>query len=111
MTTTYTHDQLLAMPQDERIKALGSMPMEGVIAFMKAQEEHTSKALAAAKAKVHTGNGISCKVSDKGALSVYGLGRFPTTLYRSQWEKLIANVDQIKAFISANESKLTVKGQ
>lgn len=54
---------------------------------------------------------LSMKVTDKGGLSVYGLGRFPTTLYRSQWERLLADdtVAQIKAFIVANAALLTVK--
>lgn len=54
---------------------------------------------------------ISMKVSGKGALSLYGLGRFPVTLYRTQWERLLAP-DQVKAtlaFITANEKLLTVK--
>jgi hypothetical protein len=54
-------------------------------------------------------NGNWLKVSEKGALSVYGLGRFPVTLYRSQWEKLFAKVDEMKAFITANADKLTEK--
>ena len=54
---------------------------------------------------------LTCKVTEKGGLSVYGLGRFPTTLYRSQWEKLLAkdSVDQIAAFIKANDKLLAVK--
>ena len=53
--------------------------------------------------------GISMKVSDKGGLSVYGMGRFPVTLYREQWEKLLAMSDQIKEFIQANDDKLKKK--
>ena len=52
---------------------------------------------------------MSLKVSEKGALSVYGLGRFPVTLYREQWEKLLAMSDQIKEFILANDSGLKKK--
>jgi len=48
----------------------------------------------------------SMKVSEKGALSVYGLGRFPVTLYQEQWTKLLAMSDQIKAFIAENKDKL-----
>ena len=44
-----------------------------------------------------------------GAVSLYGLGRFPVTLYRSQWERIIDNVDDIKAFIEANTALLSVK--
>jgi hypothetical protein len=52
---------------------------------------------------------LSCKVSEKGALSVYGLGRFPVTLYREQWEKLLAMADEIRAFIQANDGALKKK--
>lgn len=51
----------------------------------------------------------SMKVSEKGAVSVYGLGRFPVTLYKEQWEKLLAMADDIRAFIAENEHKLKVK--
>ena len=54
--------------------------------------------------------GLSLKVSEKGALSVYGLGRFPVTLYREQWEKLLDMADDIRAFIRENEGRLKVKG-
>lgn len=49
------------------------------------------------------------KISEKGALSVYGLGRFPVTLYKSQWRKLLGMAQLILAFIAANEDKLTEK--
>ena len=49
------------------------------------------------------------RVSEKGAGSVYGLGRFPVTLYKEQWEKLLAMGDDIKAFISENQERLKVK--
>ena len=52
---------------------------------------------------------ISMKVSEKGAVSVYGLGRFPVTLYQEQWGKLLAAADDIKAFIEENRSQLKVK--
>jgi hypothetical protein len=52
---------------------------------------------------------LTMKVSDKGALSVYGLGRYPVTLYRGQWERLLAEADTITAFITANAATLTVK--
>jgi len=53
------------------------------------------------------GHGI--KVSDKGAVSVYGLGRFPVTLYRTQWEKLIDKIPEVEAFIKANAHRLASK--
>jgi hypothetical protein len=52
---------------------------------------------------------MSLKVSEKGALSVYGLGRFPVTLYREQWEKLLTMADQIREFIQANTQQLKKK--
>lgn len=52
----------------------------------------------------------SLKVSEKGGVSVYGLGRFPVTLYKEQWTKLLDLADEIRAFIRENESKLKVKG-
>jgi len=51
----------------------------------------------------------SLKVSEKGALSVYGLGRFPVTLYREQWEKLLGMSDQIREFIVENDADLKKK--
>jgi hypothetical protein len=52
---------------------------------------------------------MSLKVSEKGALSVYGLGRFPVTLYREQWEKLLAIADEIRQFIQDNTHQLKKK--
>lgn len=52
---------------------------------------------------------LSMRVSEKGALSVYGLGRFPVTLYREQWEKLLGLSDEIRAFIQAHDSELKKK--
>ena len=54
--------------------------------------------------------GISMKVSEKGGLSVYGMGRFPVTLYKEQWLKLLDLSDEIRAFIAANDAKLKAKG-
>ena len=52
---------------------------------------------------------ISLKVSEKGGVSVYGLGRFPVTLYKEQWAKLLATSDQIKSFIEQNDHLLKKK--
>jgi hypothetical protein len=52
---------------------------------------------------------LSMKVSEKGALSVYGMGRFPVTLYKEQWLRLLAMADDIKAFIEANNEALKSK--
>jgi hypothetical protein len=59
--------------------------------------------------KTRRSNAVSLKVSEKGAVSVYGLGRFPVTLYQEQWQKLLAMADDIKTFIEENKSKLKVK--
>jgi hypothetical protein len=54
--------------------------------------------------------GVSMRVSEKGGVSVYGLGRFPVTLYKEQWSRLLDLADEIRAFIRENESKLKTKG-
>jgi hypothetical protein len=49
------------------------------------------------------------KVSEKGAVSIYGMGRFPVTLYKEQWLRLLDMSDEIRAFIAANEAQLKSK--
>lgn len=51
------------------------------------------------------------KVSEKGAVSIYGIGRFPVTLYQEQWKKLLVQSAAILAFIEANKDKLKVKSE
>ena len=53
--------------------------------------------------------GITLKVSEKGGVSVYGLGRFPVTLYREQWEKVLGMADDIRMFIAEHEAELKTK--
>jgi hypothetical protein len=53
--------------------------------------------------------GVSLKVSEKGGVSVYGLGRFPVTLYQEQWLKLLDLADDIRTFIKENEGHLKKK--
>lgn len=81
-----------------------SVALQALVAKLTAENE----ALRASKHK-----SLSFKVTDKGGLSVYGpvygLGRFPVTLYRGQWERLIEAMPQIKAFIQANTATLSVK--
>ena len=55
--------------------------------------------------------GVSLKVSEKGGVSVYGLGRFPVTLYKEQWVRLLDMADDIRTFIRENEAKLKAKGE
>jgi hypothetical protein len=59
--------------------------------------------------KKGSSSGIRLKVSEKGAVSVYGMGRFPVTLYKEQWLKLLDMSDDIRAFIAANEAQLKAK--
>lgn len=85
MTTALTPEQMLAM-------------------ITRLQQEN-------AALKAQPARKITCKVSEKGGLSLYGLGRFPVTLYRTQWERLLApdTVKQVKDFIAANASLLATK--
>lgn len=52
---------------------------------------------------------LRMKVSEKGAVSLYGLGRFPVTLYKEQWLRIFAKMTEINAFIQANDTKLKTK--
>jgi hypothetical protein len=80
------------MPSEEELKA--------EIERLRAENENLKK-----PARGQT----SLKVSEKGALSVYGMGRFPVTLYREQWEKLLGMSDQIREFIRENDAALKKK--
>jgi hypothetical protein len=59
--------------------------------------------------KKDASSGIRMKVSEKGAVSIYGMGRFPVTLYKEQWLKLLNMAAEIRAFIAANEAHLKKK--
>lgn len=59
--------------------------------------------------KARGSRAVSMKVSEKGGLSVYGLGRFPVTLYQEQWLKLLDLADDIRTFIQKNEGQLKKK--
>jgi hypothetical protein len=59
--------------------------------------------------KARTSKCISLKVSEKGAVSVYGMGRFPVTLYKEQWLKLLDMSDDLRRFIEENNAKLKTK--
>ena len=54
---------------------------------------------------------LEFRVSEKGAVSVYGLGRFPVTLYYEQWTRLLEAADRLREFLNENKSKLKLKGQ
>jgi hypothetical protein len=59
--------------------------------------------------KKTSSRGMSLKISEKGGVSVYGLGRFPVTLYKEQWKKLLAMGDEILNFIQTNDAQLKTK--
>jgi hypothetical protein len=84
--------ELMTMPSEEEMKA--------EIERLRAENESLKKPARGV---------LSLKVSEKGALSVYGMGRFPVTLYREQWERLLAMSDQIKEFIQQNDHALKKK--
>ena len=89
--------------------------------FLRNREEHamtTEEQLHAELEKLRAENeslkrtssrGLSLRVSEKGAVSVYGLGRFPVTLYKEQWIRLLDMADDIRSFIKINGEKLKSK--
>jgi hypothetical protein len=74
---------------------------------LKAELERLKAENEALKAK--TTRATSIRVSEKGGVSVYGLGRFPVTLYKEQWLKLLDLAEELKVFIAENEGKLKTK--
>ncbi len=74
---------------------------------MKAELERLRAENAALKNR--TARGVSLKVSEKGGVSVYGMGRFPITFYKEQWTKLLGMKEEILQFIKENEDKLKTK--
>jgi hypothetical protein len=74
--------------------------LESEVARLRAENE-------ALKARAQRGGQL--RVSDKGGVSVYGLGRFPVTLYKEQWRRLLDMADEIRAFIREHESELKSK--
>lgn len=81
----------------------GSLTMPEVSAIISSQQ-------ALAATPVRQPGALHLKVSDKGAVSVYGLqARFPVTLYGDQWKRLLAHREQLEGFMETNKSKLSVK--
>lgn len=76
---------------------------------MKAELERLRAENAALK-KVGS-KGVSMKVSEKGGLSIYGLGRFPVTLYKEQWTKLLDMSEEIRTFLREHDSELKTKSE
>jgi hypothetical protein len=98
-------DWPLARGEQERIEQGGSRvgeedDLKAELARLKEENE---------RLKSRTGRGLSLKVSEKGALSVYGLGRFPVTLYKEQWQKLLGMADEIREFLKENDAQLKSK--
>ena len=78
-----------------------AMTAEEKIAFLEARNAELSKPREPGKLRL--------KVSEKGGVSLYGLGRFPVTLYKEQWLRLIEHATEVVEFISDHEAELTVK--
>ncbi len=76
---------------------------------LKAEIERLKAENEALKQKKPQRGVLTMKVSEKGALSVYGMGRFPVTLYKEQWLKLLSIADEIKRFIDENDDLLKTK--
>jgi hypothetical protein len=86
---------------------LSKMNRDDLLALIASQSEMNSKLLQALEAQQNAK--LTFKVSEKGALSVYGLQRMPVTLYVGQWERLFAQRDALAAFIKANNHLLQRK--
>jgi hypothetical protein len=71
--------------------------------------EELKAKLAELEAKQPRGSTMSFKVSDKGGVSVYGLGRFPVTLYYEQWVRLLDKAQELREFLEVNKGKLKLK--
>jgi hypothetical protein len=74
-------------------------------------KEELLKRIAELEQQVHTRkpSALEFRVSDKGGVSVYGLGRFPVTLYYEQWSRLLDHTDELRTFMEENKSKLKLK--
>jgi hypothetical protein len=90
----------------------GTMKKEEILAKLAAGElgvDEASKLLADIEQPKR--GTLYCKVSEKGAVSVYGLQRMPVTLYVEQWDRLLGFADDLRQFLKDNDSKLKRKGQ
>ena len=88
--------------------ASGAVPVE---AYLEWDADRVKRIEAKAKASAAAPRELTFKVSEKGGVSVYGLGRFPVTLYKEQWTKLLAMTDEIRAFIEEHDAELKAKPQ
>jgi hypothetical protein len=95
---------MLSPPCDYAFGAEGLMSEEDMKAELERLRDENERL------KNRTSRGVSLKVSEKGGVSVYGLGRFPVTLYKEQWTRLLEMADDIRTFIKDNDAKLKTKG-
>jgi hypothetical protein len=73
--------------------------------------EKMAARIAELEGRLAKGGSVSFKVSEKGGVSAYGLGRFPVTLYLEQWDALLSRASELREFIDANRSRLKTKDQ
>lgn len=93
--------------QDKLEKELGRMPTQAeMISALTVTVDNLKRKNGAVKT-----NELSLRVSEKGAVSVYGLGRFPVTLYSSQWLKLNESMGKLMDFIQDNKASLATKDE
>jgi hypothetical protein len=71
--------------------------------------EQMAARIAELEGRLAKGSSLSFKVSEKGGVSVYGLGRFPVTLYQEQWDTLLSHTSELREFIDANKPRLKTK--
>ncbi len=107
MTTVVAQTQARRVLPDLSVEAKATVAsLEQQIAEMRAENAKLK-----AKAGQAVVQGLTLRVSAKGAVSVYGMGKWPVTLYRGQWEKLLGEAKAILEFIEANKDSLSVKDQ
>src|SRR5258706_970442 len=92
---------------EQGMTVLPNLTQVSELEAFKARIAEQDKIIASLKAQ--SDRKITCKVTEKGGVSVYGLGRFPVTLYGSHWDKLAANMTAIMAFVNANRALLSTK--
>jgi hypothetical protein len=99
------------MPGDSASDLQWLFPETGGFEMSDNETTAVAEAPAATPEKVKKPAKVTLKVSEKGALSVYGLGRFPVTLYKEQWTKLLGMAEEIRGFLRDNDARLKTKGQ
>jgi hypothetical protein len=92
----------MSMPSEIRGSQMAEEDLKAELERLKAEND---------RLKSERGRSVSLKVSEKGGVSVYGLGRFPVTLYKEQWTRLLTMADEIRAFIKEHDTELKTKPQ